>query len=56
MSEIKTKPATKEYRENFDRVFKRKPETIVLNEDKEVVVLIKTLDGDIYLGENSKWN
>jgi len=56
MSEIKTKPATKEYRDNFDRVFKRKQETIVLNEDKEVMVLIKTLDGDIYLGEESKWN
>jgi S-adenosylhomocysteine hydrolase len=56
MGEIKTKPTSKEYRENYDRVFKRTPETLVLDDNKEVVVLIKTLDGDIYLGENSKWN
>jgi hypothetical protein len=52
---IKSKPTTKEYRNNFDRTFRSRdlprkisvadPDPIKLNED--VVVVIKTLDGDI---------
>jgi hypothetical protein len=32
MSEIRTKPATKRYRENFDRIFKRKAGVVQLVE------------------------
>lgn len=54
---IKTPPATKAYRDNFDLTFLSRdlprtvsvadPDPIRLNEDGKVVVLIKTLDGDI---------
>jgi len=54
---IKSKPATREYRDNYDRTFRSRdlpesisvadPDPIRLNEDGKVVVLIKTLDGDI---------
>lgn len=54
---IKTPPATKAYRDNFDLTFLSSdlprtvsvadPDPIRLNEDGKVVVLIKTLDGDI---------
>ena len=54
MEQIKTPPTSKAYRDNFDKVFKNvrlEPSTIKLDENGKVVVLIKTLDGDIYLGE-----
>ncbi len=54
---IKSKPTTKEYRDNFDRTFRSRdlprvvsvadPDPIRLNEDGKVVVVIKTLDGDV---------
>lgn len=54
---INTPPATKAYRDNFDLTFRSRdlprtvsvadPDPIRLNEDGKVVVLIKTLDGDI---------
>lgn len=63
---IKTPPATKAYRDNWDRTFARVVQqeerlsctqvvegsipssgSMYLNDDGKVVVLIKTLDGDI---------
>jgi hypothetical protein len=55
---IKSKPSTKEYRDNYDRTFRGEfndilvfspvdPDPIKLDESGNVVVVIKTLDGDI---------
>jgi len=60
MSEIKTPPATRKYRENFDKIFKGErlmvdapldyntDNPLYMSEGK-VVMVIKTLDGDIAL-------
>jgi hypothetical protein len=54
---IVSKPSTKEYRDNYDRVFRKTPEIydrkgypeVLKLQDGDVTVLVKTLDGDIYL-------
>lgn len=60
MTEIKTPPASKKYRENFDKIFKGErlmvdapldyntDNPLYMSEGK-VVMVIKTLDGDIAL-------
>lgn len=63
MTEIKTPPASKKYRENFDKIFKGErlmvdapldyntDNPLYMSEGSEgkVVMVIKTLDGDIAL-------
>jgi hypothetical protein len=57
MSEIRTKPTSREYRDNFDRVFRNSRRTVCVSvpvepepiKVDEKVIVIKTTEGDLEL-------